>query len=287
VNDNYNYLPYFFGYPELSLTRESWHMYGAFVWPSFLVENYGIDVIRSAFEFARYNTSLRSLDSALIAYGARVSSIFPEFALWNYFTGDRADTAYHDDGADYPLVAVSQVMAPFPFTGQNPALPPEGLAANYVLTSPSAGENGYIIFDFDGGNQVLWELSLVAFWNDGEVEIRRCPTDFYGRAECGFYDYAMLDSIILIPCATTVSSSGNTYTFDAFSYPFGDVDYSGEVNILDIVYLINHKYKAGPPPERDIRIADVKCDGEINILDIVFLINYKYKDGPAPVVCRP
>jgi hypothetical protein len=28
--------------------------------------------------------------------------------------------------------------------------------------------------------------------------------------------------------------------------------------------------------------ADVDLNGEINILDIVYLVNYKYKNGPDP-----
>ena len=62
----------------------------------------------------------------------------------------------------------------------------------------------------------------------------------------------------------------------------GEIDGLDGINILDIVHLINFKYKDGPPPE-DMDMAD--CDGieGINILDIVHLINYKYKDGPEPI----
>ncbi len=68
-------------------------------------------------------------------------------------------------------------------------------------------------------------------------------------------------------------------------YICGDVDDDGLVNILDIVYLINFKYKSGPPPVY-MEAADVNSDtlpdGMINILDIVYIINFKYKSGPAP-----
>ena len=66
----------------------------------------------------------------------------------------------------------------------------------------------------------------------------------------------------------------------------GNVNGDELVNILDIVYLINYKYKQGPAPD-PIESGDVNSldqpDGLINILDIVYLINYKYKDGPEPV----
>jgi PKD repeat protein len=64
----------------------------------------------------------------------------------------------------------------------------------------------------------------------------------------------------------------------------GDVDLDGLINILDIVYLINYKYKGGPEPVH-LWVADVNLDEDVNILDIVYLINYKYKGGPEP--CNP
>lgn len=59
----------------------------------------------------------------------------------------------------------------------------------------------------------------------------------------------------------------------------GDVDFSGYVNILDVVYLINYRYKSGLPP---FVYESGNVDGilEINILDAIYLINFLYKDGP-------
>ncbi len=64
-------------------------------------------------------------------------------------------------------------------------------------------------------------------------------------------------------------------------YTCGDADGVPPVNILDIVYVINYKYKSGPAPD-PLESADVNHDFLVNILDIVYLINYKYKNGPDP-----
>ena len=67
----------------------------------------------------------------------------------------------------------------------------------------------------------------------------------------------------------------------------GEIDDSPPINILDVVYLINHKYKGGPAP-----IPYALCNGDpnldcmINILDVVYLINYKYKGGAIPGSCE-
>ncbi len=65
----------------------------------------------------------------------------------------------------------------------------------------------------------------------------------------------------------------------------GDANNSQDINILDVVYIINYKYKGGPAPVY-MESADVDhCSGSINILDVVYIVNYKYKGGPDPDCC--
>ncbi len=61
----------------------------------------------------------------------------------------------------------------------------------------------------------------------------------------------------------------------------GDANNDENVNILDVVFLINYKYKGGAAPPIP-ELADPNNDCSIDILDVVYLINYKYKDGPDP-----
>ena len=75
-------------------------------------------------------------------------------------------------------------------------------------------------------------------------------------------------------------SNGNDVG-DLCDYVCGDGDGDQLVNILDVVFVINYKYKSGPAPD-PLEAADVNGDILVNILDIVYLINYKYKAGPEP-----
>ncbi len=65
------------------------------------------------------------------------------------------------------------------------------------------------------------------------------------------------------------------------AYVCGDANGDTDVNILDIVFLVNYKFKGGPAPD-PLEVANVNHDADVNILDIVYLINYKFKSGPEP-----
>jgi hypothetical protein len=62
----------------------------------------------------------------------------------------------------------------------------------------------------------------------------------------------------------------------------GDIDNNGIVDILDITYLIDFKFKDGPTPLYDI-CSDVNSDDSVDILDIVHMIDFKFKDDVAPL----
>ncbi len=62
----------------------------------------------------------------------------------------------------------------------------------------------------------------------------------------------------------------------------GDLNYDGQVNVLDIMFLVDYKFRAGPPPE-PLEAADFDCDERVNVLDVLYLIDFEYRDGPEPM----
>lgn len=285
VNDNYSYLPYFFNYPDTFLIDTSYfatyHDYSTFIWPSFLAEKYGNGVIKSVWEYLRYYDILPSMDSSLVSYGATVRMIFPEFTVWNYFTGDRGDTSFHDDGFDYPSILIDTVLN-CPFMFLSPNYPPDGLASSYILAYPSGFGNGLLHLEFDGNNDVEWSFSYVTF-KDGEYDLTvGCEVNAQGITDCGIYDFLQYDSILFIPCIISPWQDDNNYVFDNQIFPFGDVNGNGYLNILDITRLIEYIYGGGLPPEYDVLMGDADCNGLVNLLDVVYLINTLYHNGPLP-----
>jgi hypothetical protein len=61
----------------------------------------------------------------------------------------------------------------------------------------------------------------------------------------------------------------------------GDVNADFKTTSADIIYLVNHIFKGGPPPTVPLH-GDVNCDGLTTSADIIVLVNYVFKSGGAP-----
>ncbi|MBI5225041.1 hypothetical protein HY989_04190 [Candidatus Micrarchaeota archaeon] len=65
----------------------------------------------------------------------------------------------------------------------------------------------------------------------------------------------------------------------------GDVNGDSKINVVDVTYLTNYLFKAGPAPKVNKFSGDVNGDGKVNVVDITYLVNYLFKGGPAPTNC--
>jgi uncharacterized protein (TIGR02145 family) len=72
----------------------------------------------------------------------------------------------------------------------------------------------------------------------------------------------------------------------SFAGGCADVNNSGNLNLLDVAYIINHLYRGGPEFNCGASstgiCGDVNGTGTINLLDVAYLINFLYRGGPAP-----
>jgi hypothetical protein len=286
VNDNYSYLPYFFNYPDTFLYSTGNHMYASFIWPQFIAKKFGINTIKNIWERCRFDSALQSMDGALGEYGQSVKMIFPEFTVWNYFTGARGDAAYYDSGSAYPLVPFDNIISSCPFSDVSSNYPPDGLSASYLVTYPDTAVAGLLKLNFTGYSGVLWKFSYITYDN-GNIDVQTgLPVAYSGKTDLGIYDFTRYDSIVFIPAVISKWLDDNGYTFNTVINPFGDVDGTGTVDLLDILYLISDIFKSGPPPKYDVRMGDINCDNSVNLIDILLLIGYKYKNGPPIQPCR-
>ncbi len=76
-------------------------------------------------------------------------------------------------------------------------------------------------------------------------------------------------SVYAVPKPVTIYSN----------FTCGDVNGDSNVDVLDIIYLINFKFKGGPEPVI-MDAANVDGNGTVDVLDIIYFIAFKFKDGP-------
>lgn len=81
----------------------------------------------------------------------------------------------------------------------------------------------------------------------------------------------------------TTSTSWSVHTEEAPPF-LGDVNVDGIVSSSDIIYLVNHVFKSGPPPQPVPETGDLTCDGSVTSSDIIRLVGYVFKSGAA-LIC--
>jgi hypothetical protein len=88
-------------------------LYATAIWPVFLSERHGDDLVRRVFEglAAGESTVFASAATALAAQGSSLGQEFLWFAAYNAATGSRARSGFgYEHAANYPLVALSPLV---------------------------------------------------------------------------------------------------------------------------------------------------------------------------------
>ncbi len=105
--------------------------YAHVLYLDYLEKKYGRDVIRRAWEeFRTKPTEWEAWDAALISRGGNLATSYCEFSEWTYRTGDRADSAYLPDAADYPTM---RAVVTLPFDGDAISIPSNLLPLSFGL----------------------------------------------------------------------------------------------------------------------------------------------------------
>ena len=287
VNDNYNYLPYFYAAPETTLTSTTGlHMYGAFVWPGFLEQRFDSSVTLKIWRKCRYFSVLDATDSILAPYGSSVKKAFPEFTLWNHYTGYHAvPNRYFDDAGSYPSPDVDQIFSTLAHDSIVPISGPDGLACNYVRLAVDPSARGVLEIKLSGNQLARWALT-------GIISRGLIDTVMTGQSPSGnpislylpfIEDY---DTVLAIPAVTSAGLTNNHYLLKCALLPYADANFDRAVNVGDATYLINYIFKGGQAPQPVWESGDADCDGHVNLGDAIYIVNYVFRGGPSPCAGR-
>lgn len=149
-SDYEGFLRYFLEKPERPFDRKSaanfsdLYPYGAALWPTFLAERYGDDVVRVIWEACEDLDGsdpdfLEAADLVLARdHGSSLGEAWIEFTQWNLMTGERADPARAYAGAaTWPSVRLEAAQSGLPAAA---TVKSEGMSARYVpFTLPDLG----------------------------------------------------------------------------------------------------------------------------------------------------
>ncbi len=204
--DNYLvYLPSFFSAPDSGIDRGicgAVRHYGGSILPLFMAERYGRETIRTSWEeFARRkNGRVENLEYALPEGLAKAIS---EFALWNYFTGDRHRAGqFYSEGNQYPLVRARQLGTPAKVIVQEEGRV-DRLASQYIRLEPALMPGGVVI-ELDLG-QGPWRNQLLLISTDSLV-VRPIV-----EREIRVSDWDAYDEVVLVLTTTDAVGFGGDY----------------------------------------------------------------------------
>jgi hypothetical protein len=113
ANDYYQYIKFstgnprgHFDSPHRSLNVANGFLeYSRAIWGKFIEKRFSKDVMRRSWEFMRRERSLQAINNALMERHSGLREAYEEFSVWNYFTGNRADSvAFYQEARNYPEI---------------------------------------------------------------------------------------------------------------------------------------------------------------------------------------
>lgn len=207
VNDYLYYLHLFFNNKETPLDSNTGNfMYGAAIWAHYLAKKFGDDIIKDIWKhLSEIQTSdIASFDD-VVPIG--LSEAFGEFAVWNYFTQDHANTIYFYPDSDLFPVSIETDLSANKSPAQD-TLSTEYLTSRYVelLFVGEWSNNDTLrvkVTPLDGGSYVH---SLIFFNDPNNYRIHSVSQSGEDIQLGGIWEKA----IIVTSCTNT---SGDNYNY--------------------------------------------------------------------------
>lgn len=241
INDYLGYLKYFFHYPWLSLKAFSsepsdgakyFHAYASCVWPIYLSEKFGSEIIRQIWiecgELAGDN-AFSAIDDILTSSGSSFDQAFQEFTIWNYFTYSRADTqTFYSEGHLFDPIFIYGTQdhgsGSYPLTVNTIPKPPDNLGSNYISFKTDPSVLGDLNVGFYGDSTATWEVSLIGYKAGNPPWFSQISLNGLQNGAETVFDWQLYDRIIMIPAVTTQQDNSFDYAYTATVDTASDVD---------------------------------------------------------------
>ncbi|MFC1537825.1 MXAN_6640 family putative metalloprotease [Candidatus Latescibacterota bacterium] len=220
VNDYIAYLHLFFNNSQTPLDSNTGDFkYGAAIWVHYLVKQFGDTIILDLWNGLKNekSSSIVTFDN-ILPYG--LANAFAEFAVWNYFTKDRANTVdFYSDSDLFTVDIETDISA-----SKSPAsdtLSTKKLTSRYVelLFSDVWDENDTLHVKVRPLDNGLYENTLIFFNSPDDYEI--VSIDLNGTDVTIDKDWSK--AILVTSCVNTLNDT-YSYDFDTRILDAGIVD---------------------------------------------------------------
>ena len=106
INDYIQYLSLYFRNTAIPFNVSNGYIeYGRAIWGKFIEKRFGRDRMRRSWEYLSSMPSLQAIDASLREVGTNFVREYPEFSLWHFYTGHRADPiTYFSEATLFPEI---------------------------------------------------------------------------------------------------------------------------------------------------------------------------------------
>lgn len=273
INDYYQYLPSFFRRPDISFNRFDpfLHYLGEALWNHFLVKKFNdLNLVRRSWELMRNDVlAIDAVNQSLDEQGSTLTDAFAEFAVWNYFTGGRADpVAFYDESDQYPEV---RFKGDFTISADT-TISDSSLSLShkyYKFTTFSAG--GYFLTGnvAAGGN---WKFAAIVK-RPGEAasfQIFDLTDGLNLKFLPQFTDIVVIPINVQVldgPDLNRLTSTYSTFTFNLIRVPVDQTDEQGIIDIYPNPFIISKhnriNFEFFPKGTQDLEVRILTSGGRI------------------------
>lgn len=287
VNDYYLYLQYYLPTIQKApyyISDDGLNIYGAGLFPIFLAEKYGKDIIRRAWEYCGatplenfFSGALQSALSDQTNGTVNLEKAWTEYSRWLFFTGSRARAGrYFPEAANYDMVP-DQVGNPsrqyiryyseYPVTIAQSAdnqFPPSELGINYLVFRTGSLASGFAM-DFLGvassEPSTEWRKSVISYDRFNSNGLFRPSESLYPlNTQVQVEDLDAITDVLVIPTIVNpdLKRLGNSYRFSV-------ADTSVQIDENSILFA-NTKLVGSDAQDRPLTVIfDVVDASEVDI----------------------
>ncbi len=136
VNDVYYSLPAYLSNPHHSLYRTYGQFtYGAWLFPEFIDERFGSDLIIACWEkFAHFDYSISAIAYTFQDAGLNINTEYCLHVIWNYFIGSNQGNNFYREGAYFnSSVFQARLHTGYPVDWAQAPVPLENMSSSYIV----------------------------------------------------------------------------------------------------------------------------------------------------------